>query len=341
MNLSQIIHAQIFDPKTEQAYVPMVNLTVYTLSGIITGIISIFLSKGLAVKLYDFIQEVENELSGLPASVLVSGSIGLVLGLLTAFLLSQIVSWVGIPWITITLSILLYVVLGYLGVKLGIRRKGDISILSRYSGNSINVPKILDTSVIIDGRIFDICKSGFIEGQLIVPEFVLSELRHIADCSDALKRNRGRRGLDIISKIQKELDVNVEISDKDFEDVEEVDVKLIKLAKELGGKVVTNDYNLNKVAAVQDVFVLNINELSNAVKPISLPGEEMTVVVVKEGKETGQGIAYLEDGTMIVVEGGREKLNEKLQVVVTSVLQTPAGRMIFSKIKSEENEIAS
>ena len=193
--------------------------------------------------------------------------------------------------------------------------------------------KILDTSVIIDGRIADICKTGFIEGTLVIPEFVLEELQHIADSSDLLKRNRGRRGLDILNKIQKELEVKVLIYEGDFEEISEVDSKLVRLAKVLQGKVITNDFNLNKVCELQGVSVLNINDLANAVKPVVLPGEEIIVQVIKDGKEHGQGVAYLDDGTMIVVEGGREFIGMTLEVMVTSVLQTSAGRMIFAKPK--------
>ncbi|MCG7410662.1 TRAM domain-containing protein [Paenibacillus sp. ACRRX] len=193
--------------------------------------------------------------------------------------------------------------------------------------------KIMDTSVIIDGRIADICKTGFIEGTIVIPEFVLEELQHIADSSDLLKRNRGRRGLDILNKIQKELEVKVLIYEGDFDEISEVDSKLVKLAKLLKGKVVTNDYNLNKVCELQGVSVLNINDLANAVKPVVLPGEEIVVQVIKDGKEHGQGVAYLDDGTMIVVEGGREYIGTTMEVLVTSVLQTSAGRMIFAKPK--------
>jgi len=197
--------------------------------------------------------------------------------------------------------------------------------------------KILDTSVIIDGRIADICKSGFIDGTLIIPGFVLEELRHIADSSDLLKRNRGRRGLDILNRIRKELDVMVKIHEKDFEDLTEVDSKLVRLAKEMGAQVITNDYNLNKVAELQGIRVLNINELANAVKPVVLPGEEMQVQVIKDGKEAGQGVAYLDDGTMIVVENGRRFIGQNIVVLVTSVLQTAAGRMIFAKPKNHHD----
>ena len=191
----------------------------------------------------------------------------------------------------------------------------------------------MDTSVIIDGRIFDICQTGFVEGPLVIPGFVLNELRHISDSADGLKRNRGRRGLDILNKIQKELSIETQIYEEDFPEIAEVDAKLLKLAQVLNGKVVTNDFNLNKVAEFQGVPVLKINELANAIKPVLLPGEEMKVVVMKDGKEASQGIAYLDDGTMIVVEGGRKFISEEIMVVVTSVLQTAAGRMIFAKPK--------
>ncbi len=191
--------------------------------------------------------------------------------------------------------------------------------------------KILDTSVIIDGRISDISDTGFLEGILIIPRFVLNELQQIADSADSLKRQRGRRGLDILSKMKKGIKAVVQIVDDDFPDVKEVDEKLIHLGKKLNGAVVTNDFNLNKVAQLQGVKVLNINELSNAVKPIVLPGEELSILVAKEGKDSDQGIGYLEDGTMIVVEKGRQYIGKKVDVVVTSVLQTTAGRMIFAK----------
>ncbi|MGE5529172.1 MAG: PIN/TRAM domain-containing protein [Patescibacteria group bacterium] len=193
--------------------------------------------------------------------------------------------------------------------------------------------KVLDTSAIIDGRIADICQSGFLEGTLLVPGFVLAELQRIADSSDTLKRNRGRRGLDILNRMQKDASVTVKVYDRDFEDLTEVDTKIVRLARMLEAKVVTNDFNLNKVAELYGVPVLNINELSNAIKPIVLPGEEMCVHILKDGKEFGQGIGYLEDGTMVVVDGGRQHIGEDLEVLVTSVLQTAAGRMIFGKPK--------
>lgn len=193
--------------------------------------------------------------------------------------------------------------------------------------------KVLDTSSIIDGRILDISQTEFLEGILVVPGFVVAELQRIADSSDSLKRNRGRRGLDILNKMQKDSTLSIRIYDQDFDDLADVDIKIVRLAKLLDAKVITNDYNLNKVAELYGVPVLNINELANAIKPIVLPGEEVTVQVIKDGKEFGQGIAYLEDGTMIVVDGGRQFIGEEIVVTVTSVLQTAAGRMIFAKPK--------
>ena len=189
--------------------------------------------------------------------------------------------------------------------------------------------------MIIDGRIADITEAGFLEGTLVIPQFILRELQHIADSSDPLKRNRGRRGLDILQKIQKKVDIRVEISDMEFPEVREVDNKLVAMAKVLHAKIVTNDFNLNKVAELHGVGVLNINELTNALRPVVLPGEDMRVYVLKEGKEYNQGIAYLDDGTMVVVDNGRRHIGQTIDVCVTSVLQTTAGRMIFSRLKEE------
>jgi uncharacterized protein YacL len=240
---------------------------------------------------------------------------------------------------------LLNIIAAVIGMDIMIKKKDDITniLLNLKKGSSTkdkkdktisrSIPKVLDTSVIIDGRIFDICETGFVEGPLIIPNFVLDELRHISDSSDSLKRVRGRRGLDVLNRIQKELTIETQIWEGDFPKIAEVDSKLLKLAQHLNGKVVTNDYNLNKVAEVQGVPVLNINELSNAIKPVVIPGEEMVVDVVKDGKEASQGVAFLDDGTMIVVENGKKFIGERIDVLVTSVLQTAAGRMIFAKPK--------
>jgi uncharacterized protein YacL len=193
----------------------------------------------------------------------------------------------------------------------------------------------VDTSAIIDGRIADISQTGFIPGSLIIPRFVLDELQHIADSYDAVRRNRGRRGLEMLAKLQKESGVSVEITEMDVKDIREVDGKLVRLAKIFGCGIVTNDFNLNRVAELQGVQVLNVNELANAVRPVVLPGEEMAVRIIQEGKEFGQGVGFLDDGTMIVVEGGRRHINNRIDVVVTRVLQTAAGRMIFAHPKME------
>jgi uncharacterized protein YacL len=197
---------------------------------------------------------------------------------------------------------------------------------------------LLDTSAIIDGRIADISQTGFVNGTLVVPRFVLEELQHIADSADTLRRNRGRRGLDILNRLQKETSIPVEISDTDIDGVAEVDAKLVKMARNLHCPIITNDFNLNRVAELQGVKVLNINELANAVKPVLLPGEEMQVKIIQDGKELGQGVGYLDDGTMIVVEGGRQHMNSTVEVTVTRVLQTVAGRMIFAHPKGGANK---
>ncbi|MGE5675199.1 MAG: PIN/TRAM domain-containing protein [Mycobacterium leprae] len=284
------------------------------------------------------------------------GSVGLVVGLIIASLLGFVLNDVTV--IGPLLTVLSAVVFGYLGISLSTRKRDEatsvltalgrrskadqmaVAVLPPNEYEALSHAKVLDTSVIIDGRIADIVKTGFLEGPLVIPSFVLEELRHIADSSDVLKRNRGRRGLDILNRIQKELAVEVRIWEGDFPDVAEVDSKLLKLGKMLNGQVVTNDFNLNKVAELQSVPVLNINDLANAVKPAVLPGEEMNVTVIKDGKEAGQGVAYLDDGTMIVVDGGKRHIGEAIGVVVTSVLQTAAGRMIFAKPKLSMEKVA-
>lgn len=312
--------------------------------GILIGIIVFLLAPMIISAGIRLAKHTELELEKIPTSQVIVGTIGLIPGLMIAYLISDLYKIIPVPFVSQVLSVVTYLFLAYLGISVATRNLSDMSRLPdifKRQANPDDVaegeqasgarPKILDTSVIIDGRISDISKTGFVEGPIVIPEFVLEELRHIADSSDALKRNRGRRGLDILKVIQQELAIEVQITDADFEDVSEVDVKLLKLAQRIGGVVVTNDYNLNKVADLQGVPVLNINELANAVKPVVLPGEEMVVTVIKEGKESNQGVAYLDDGTMIVVEGGKKFIGQTKQVIVTSVLQTAAGRMIFAK----------
>ncbi|MDR1245538.1 MAG: PIN domain nuclease [Clostridiales Family XIII bacterium] len=297
-------------------------------------------------------KNIESDLQTVPANDLVAGTVGLVIGLIIAFLISPIFSDMG-SHIGVALSIVAYIMLGFLGVVIGTRKGKDLIpawLSARRGGSSPKgrgktadaSPKILDTSVIIDGRIADIMKTGFIEGPVVIPEFVLVELRHIADSSDGLKRNRGRRGLDVLNRIQTEhgVDIYNTESDKALEEIPEVDVKLLKLAQMLHGKVVTNDFNLNKVATIKGVDVLNINELANTLKPVVLPGEDMNIFPVKEGKENNQAVAYLDDGTMIVVEEGRRFIGKTVDVLVTSVLQTSAGRMIFAKPKGKQSNVS-
>lgn len=324
---------------------PWATFLIFIGSAVITGLIFIFLSKRFAENLMKIVAEVDEGISGVPARTVLLGCAGLIFGLLVAFLICIPINRIPILWLSVPISILVYIICAYLGVAIGVkslarivdrRGKHKDSFIDKEAAASDYLgfaPKILDTSVIIDGRIFDILKTGVIEGTVVIPEFVLGELRHIADSADALKRGKGRRGLDILNKIQKELDIPVKITPIDYDDVAEVDAKLLRMAKDAGGTVVTNDFNLNKVAAVQGVSVFNINELSNAVKPVLLPGEELAITIIKEGKENGQGVAYLEDGTMIVVENARARIGDAVEVVVTSVLQTSAGRMIFAKLK--------
>lgn len=291
-----------------------------------------------------------------PVTDVLFGSLGLIVGLIVAFLIVIPLKDIGFKVVNTVVPIFLTLFLGYLGFQVGFKKRDElVNLFSMPNRNSskdrkkedglteeeeeFHSFKILDTSVIIDGRIADICQTGFLEGVIVIPQFVLEELQHIADSSDVLKRNRGRRGLDILNKIRKDLPIKVEIYEGDFEDIQEVDSKLVKLAKLTSGIVVTNDFNLNKVCELQNVSVLNINDLANAVKPVVLPGEELNVQVIKDGKEQNQGIAYLDDGTMIVVEEGRDYIGKNLDVLVTSVLQTSAGRMIFAKPKLLEKAL--
>lgn len=291
--------------------------------------------------------DMENSLKGVPVSEMLWATVGLILGLIIAFLLSQPLKLIPIPYLGLILTVIIYGSCAYLGLRVGSVHREELNdkfrnlipvtkraIKEKPLVKEDTTAKVLDTSVIIDGRVKEIALAGFLEGKLIVPVFVLEELQHIADSADSLKRNRGRRGLDILKAMQDSPDFDIEIFKGKYEDIKEVDSKLLKLTQELNGKIVTNDYNLNKVAVLQNIPVLNINELANAVKPVFLPGEEMEVAIVKEGKEHSQGLGYLDDGTMIVVENGKKYLGETITVIVTSILQTSAGKMIFAKPKN-------
>lgn len=321
------------------------NLFLAAVFAIIFGLLFYKLTPALTRRGKKAADNLESDLKKTSTNDIVITSGGLVAGLIVAYLLTGLYEGINIPVLQVVLNIMTYLILGSLGVFVATIRGRDfreaLASARRTAASGLGgkhkedevTPKIFDTSVIIDGRISDIMKTGFLEGPIIIPEFVLVELQHVADSSDSLKRNRGRRGLDILNRIQ--TDYGIEIynttADKTLEEIPEVDVKLLKLAQNIGGKVVTNDFNLNKVAAIKGVSVLNINELANTLKPVVLPGEEMILSLVKEGKERNQAVAYLDDGTMIVVEDGRRFIGQTIKVTVTSVLQTTAGRMIFAK----------
>ncbi|GIN42172.1 MULTISPECIES: PIN/TRAM domain-containing protein [Heyndrickxia] len=337
----------------------LVGLSHYVLinnpyaTAIFGAIIFYFISFWAVEYVVGFVKWFEDSIVKAPITEILSGSLGLIFGLFVAYLAGIPFNKMEIPILNTVIPILLTLLLGYVGFQVGFKKREELMSLFTMSARQkkknvveseeeikpSNSLKLLDTSVIIDGRIADICQTGFLDGIIVIPQFVLEELQHIADSSDALKRNRGRRGLDILKRIQKELPIEVQIYEGDFEDIQEVDSKLIKLAKLTNGIVVTNDFNLNKVCELQSVQVLNINDLANAVKPVVLPGEELNVQLIKDGKEYHQGIAYLDDGTMIVVEEGRNYIGKRIDVLVTSVLQTSAGRMIFAKPKLLERAL--
>ncbi len=287
-------------------------------------------------------------LGRIAAETLFAGLTGLVVGLLTAALLSFPLSRLPDPFGSV-LPFIGVILFGYFGVSLFVMRQGDImSLFGTLSGRSegasgsswtnLNRTILLDTSVIIDGRVADIAKTGFLPGTLLIPRFVLNELQYIADSPDGLRRQRGRRGMEVLAELQKMPSILVRVSDIDVEGVREVDDKLVVLGKQLKSPVLTNDYNLNRIAELQGVTVLNINELANAVKSVVLPGEVMNINIFQEGKELGQGVGYMDDGTMVVVENGKDFIGEYMDVHVTKVLQTAAGRMIFGRVEDTNSK---
>ena len=290
---------------------------------------------GIALGVFFILFEIRLEKASLKR--LMGAAFGSILGILGALMISHLISLTAIdPQAKSFFQVTLLLLMAYVGLVLG-ANKGDLLNLAALGGvfATEKTPrknyKILDTSVIIDGRIADVCETSFIDGTLIVPQFVLRELQLVADSSDPMRRNRGRRGLDILQRMQKMTNLTVQVVDEDFPQVREVDLKLIELARTYEGKIVTNDFNLNKVAQLQGVPVLNINELANALKPVVLPGEIMRVFILKEGKEYNQGVAYLDDGTMVVVDNAKKMISKTIDISVTSVLQTTAGKMIFGK----------
>lgn len=357
--LAMYVGTEILKMEMGIVRITMGSLICILLGAVLGGLIGFLASPYLIRCLKRFSAWVEQQLGKMPIHDVIAGAIGLAIGLIIANLLGY--SFAKIPIVGDYIPVIFSIVFGYLGITITIKKRQeltglfdfvprfmkDFAKMKEMRAGASQAPaetakavapkaedkayKLLDTSVIIDGRIADICDTGFIEGTLLIPVFVLEELQHIADSSDVLKRTRGRRGLDILQRIRQSTKVKVEITNVDFDDIAEVDSKLVRLGQQVGGKIITNDYNLNKVAQLRGVEVLNINELSNAVKPVVIPGETMHVTIVKAGKEPGQGVAYLDDGTMIVVENGYHHMNESITVEVTSALQTAAGRMIFAK----------
>ena len=357
--LTMYVGTEILKMEMGIVRITMGSLICILLGAVLGGLIGFLASPYFIRCLKRFSAWVEQQLGKMPIHDVIAGAIGLAIGLIIANLLGY--SFAKIPIVGDYIPVIFSIVFGYLGITITIKKRQeltglfdfvprfmkDFAKMKEMRAGASQAPaetakavapkaeykayKLLDTSVIIDGRIADICDTGFIEGTLLIPVFVLEELQHIADSSDVLKRTRGRRGLDILQRIRQSTKVKVEITNVDFDDIAEVVSKLVRLGQQVGGKIITNDYNLNKVAQLRGVEVLNINELSNAVKPVVIPGETMHVTIVKAGKEPGQGVAYLDDGTMIVVENGYHHMNESITVEVTSALQTAAGRMIFAK----------
>ncbi|MBD3878749.1 MAG: PIN/TRAM domain-containing protein [Quinella sp. 1Q5] len=374
--LISYINLEFFKIETGIFELTLASLVSILAGATLGGLGGWFISPFLIGKLGKFTAFVEKQLSKMPINDVIAGAVGLAIGLIIANLLGN--AFARIPVVGNYIPVIFSIVLGYLGVKITIKKRKELTgsfdfiphvlkdiLRSREADKVVKETKpeekppepppeppaekpkvnlvklqehknknykLLDTNVIIDGRIADICKTGFLEGTLLIPVFVLEELQYIADSSDTLRRVRGRRGLDVLQKIREdESNMEVEIMNVDFEEIQGVDSKLVRLAQKLGGKIITNDFNLNKVAQLRGVEVLNINELSNSVKPVVIPGETMRVQVVKDGKEPGQGVAYLDDGTMIVIENGHRYLSRTISVEVTSALQTAAGRMIFAK----------
>lgn len=338
----EIFHGSIFGTT-------LLTVIAYII-GVVLGLLLGYIISPFVLRLiWKAIERIEIGLNDFESQDLIVGTLGLLFGLIIANLIG--LAFARLPIIGAYGPIVFSIIFGYAGMSIAIRKRNDIiglvgalrigkqnketAAAAHKHADTDFSGKLLDTSSIIDGRIAEICSTGFLEGPLLVPVFVLEELQLIADSSDLLKRNKGRRGLDILKQLQEDNYVEVRIINDDFDDVQGVDSKLVRLGRKINAKVVTNDYNLNKVAALQGVVVLNINDLANALKPARIPGEQMEVLIVKSGKEENQGIAYLDDGTMIVVENGQKYIGSTVPVTVTSVLQTSAGRMIFVKIADE------
>ena len=337
--------------------ISIIKILALALGGLIGALIGFVIALPIINQGLKLARRIESLLSRVPNQELMAGTAGLLFGLIIANLIG--LAFYRVPIIGSYIPIILSAIFGYIGMRLASRKgpelyanwlqsrtvakdkkkdvvpkdseQAAIPVISEFE--SVSVAKLLDTSVIIDGRIAELCETGFLEGPLVVPLFVLEELQHISDSADVLKRNRGRRGLDILQSMQQKEIIAIKVIVDDFENITEVDSKLMRLALDKKWKIVTNDFNLNKVASLQGIEVLNLNDLANALKPAMIPGEWIRVQVIKEGKEDNQGVAYLDDGTMIVIENGAQYVDTSIDVMVTSVLQTSAGRMIFARAK--------
>lgn len=337
--------------------ISIIKILALALGGLIGALIGFVIALPIINQGLKLARRIESLLCRVPNQELMAGTAGLLFGLIIANLIG--LAFYRVPIIGSYIPIILSAIFGYIGMRLASRKgpelyanwlqsrtvakdkkkdvvpkdseQAAIPVISEFE--SVSVAKLLDTSVIIDGRIAELCETGFLEGPLVVPLFVLEELQHISDSADVLKRNRGRRGLDILQSMQQKEIIAIKVIADDFEDITEVDSKLMRLALDKKWKIVTNDFNLNKVASLQGIEVLNLNDLANALKPAMIPGEWIRVQVIKEGKEDNQGVAYLDDGTMIVIENGAQYVDTSIDVMVTSVLQTSAGRMIFARAK--------
>jgi uncharacterized protein YacL len=330
---------QLANPNTSiQAWIPVAG---YTGMGLIGGLVMLIFSTRILMRFTRLSSQMQRQIDKMPLNQLISAVTGLILGLIIAALLRQVIPNAGTGVAGTALSAILYVVLGWLGYSIGKRRSREFGMMiTRLSGvrekrkitrHGYAARKFIDTSAVIDGRILPVLKTGFIEGEIVLPQYVIDEVRKLADSSDESTRERGRRGLDLLASLQEENLLN--ISDSDDETTTDVDVKLLRAARDCGGTVITTDYNLQKAAAVSGIRTLNVNALTEALRPAVAAGMELTVRITKEGREAGQGVAYMNDGTMIVIEDGKARIGEEADITVTAVRQTSAGRMVFAKLR--------
>ena len=330
---------QLANPNTSiQAWIPVAG---YTGMGLLGGLIMLIFSTRILMRFTRLSSQMQRQIDKMPLNQLMSAVTGLILGLIIAALLRQVIPNAGTGVAGTALSAILYVVLGWLGYSIGKRRSREFGMMiTRLSGvrekrkitrHGYAARKFIDTSAVIDGRILPVLKTGFIEGEIVLPQYVIDEVRKLADSSDESTRERGRRGLDMLASLQEENLLS--ISDNDDETKTDVDVKLLRAARDCGGTVITTDYNLQKAAAVSGIRTLNVNALTEALRPAVAAGMELTVRITKEGREAGQGVAYMNDGTMIVIEDGKARIGEEADITVTAVRQTSAGRMVFAKLK--------